>query len=109
LLVIDANRTPEPEEVEHPSRTRQRDLRVHRDLPQPSAPSLRPRLPHADRIRDTRNQQHPRRELATATGTKSVRQVKMSPIPAPDPTMRVPADRLQRQEPTRQRLLLLRV
>lgn len=89
-------RTPEPEEVEHQGRTRQRDLRVHRKLPQPAAKALRPRLSHTHQIRDTQPQRHPRRELATTTGTKNAGQVRsgchpslhQSPRSRPDTVVR---------------------
>ena len=57
--------------MEDPGRAGQRDLRVHRDLPQPPTPPLRPRLPHPDRIRTTvRTTPHRRSQLANHTGTK---------------------------------------
>ncbi len=45
--------------LEDPSRARQRDLRVHRDLPQPPTPPLRTRLPHPDRVRTTLRERPP--------------------------------------------------
>ena len=49
LLVLDADRAPQPPTIEDPGRTRERDLRVHRDLPQPPTTPLCARLPHPDR------------------------------------------------------------
>ena len=82
----DADRVAQPQTLANPGRTRERDLRVHRDLPQPPAPSLSTGLPHPGRVRTTRhNQPRPRCQLATRSGTQPVGQVKLSPICAADP------------------------
>jgi putative transposase len=50
LLGTHAGRTSQPSEMEYAHRTCQRDLRVPRDLPQPSTPAQLHRNAHADRI-----------------------------------------------------------
>lgn len=79
LLVVLADRATRPPEVEDPSRAGQRDLRLHRDLPQPPTPPLGAEPPHPDRVRTILHQRHPhRRQLATTTGTQQVGQVNVS-------------------------------
>ena len=46
FLVIDADRAPQPQEVDDTPRARDRDLRLHRDLPQPPAAPFLARLSH---------------------------------------------------------------
>src|SRR5215469_11574964 len=52
VLGTPADRTAQPPAMEHPRRTRQRDIRVHRRLSQPPAAPLRPRLAGPHRIRN---------------------------------------------------------
>ena len=52
LLGQNANRATQPETLANPDRAGERDLRVPRDLPQPSAAPLGPRYADSDRIRD---------------------------------------------------------
>ena len=47
-----ANRAPEPTPLEHPPRARERDLRVHRRVPQPPTPTLSPELDEPHRVRE---------------------------------------------------------
>ena len=51
VLVLHADRATQPKEVADQSRTGQRDVRLHRDLPQPSAPPLPARLPRPKPVR----------------------------------------------------------
>jgi putative transposase len=50
VLVAYASRAPEHATLEDTRRARERDLRVHRDLPQPSTAPLEPRHANTDRI-----------------------------------------------------------
>lgn len=43
--------TAEPKEVAHPTQTGQRDVRLHRSVPQPAAPPLLGRAAHPDTVR----------------------------------------------------------
>src|SRR5207237_10795606 len=52
VLESDAGRTPRPATVADPRRAGERDLRIPRDLPQPSASTLRARDAHTRRVRN---------------------------------------------------------
>lgn len=66
--------------MDDPPRALERDLRVHRDLPQPSTPALGPGLPHPDRIRTTLREDTPTRlRLIPEGGNQGVGQVTLSP------------------------------
>src|SRR5699024_3582156 len=87
VLVDDADRAAEPEEVEDAHRTRERDLRVHRGVLQPSSTALLPRVRDTPRLRPRPHPAgtHHHRKLATKSGNQTVGQVKMSPISAAVP------------------------
>lgn len=79
LLVIDADRALEPQEMEDSPRARERDLRLHRDIPQPATTTLIARLSHPNRIRTILGEElHPRLKLTTERGNQTVGQVKVS-------------------------------
>jgi hypothetical protein len=65
-----AGRAPRPQTLEDPGRTRQRDLRVPRDLPQPSAPPLSARHAHPRRVRGSTRQQPSSMRIQRTDSTK---------------------------------------
>src|SRR5699024_284208 len=87
VQVNDADRAAEPEEVEDAHRARERDLRVHRGVLQPSSPTLLPPVRDTARLRPRLHPAgtHHHRKLATKSGNQAIGQVKMSPIRAAVP------------------------
>ena len=75
----DADRALEPQEMEDSPRARERDLRLHRDIPQPATTTLIARLSHPNRIRTILGEElHPRLKLTTESGNQTVGQVNCS-------------------------------